>query len=174
MDTISILAILLTLTPYSGDRESIITRTNRLITIANAIHYAVDNVNWMREKDELIALLIDTGFSESHYASHVHANLCRTWECDKGKAKGPWQIQIGNGISRELWNSIVDTGQESTNAAALGAAIVLSNSYKQCKSLSGTIAGYLSGHCDSTPQVLGREKSFVNTMKLVRRMKEIR
>lgn len=37
------------------------------------------------------AFILAWGENETHYALRIHSGSCRRWECDHGRARGPWQ-----------------------------------------------------------------------------------
>lgn len=52
--------------------------------------------------DEL-AFVLAWGQHETHFAVRIHSGNCKRWECDRGRARGPWQLHQ-NGMRAEDWN----------------------------------------------------------------------
>jgi hypothetical protein len=85
-----ILAALLSLAPYSGDRdEAAAARVSRLTIAAESISAVA------RNRGE-VAALIALGRHESNFSALVQAGRCSELHmlhaCDNGKARGVWQL----------------------------------------------------------------------------------
>ncbi len=48
------------------------------------------------------AFLLAWGKAETNFSLRIHRGNCSPWECDGGKARGPWQTHK-NGMSEERW-----------------------------------------------------------------------
>jgi hypothetical protein len=57
------------------------------------------------------ALLLTIGYHESGFSLRIHAGLCKPQECDRGKARGPWQLHK-NADNAPVWGLMF--GQENT------------------------------------------------------------
>jgi len=68
---------------------------------------------------ETIAFLTAWGSAESNFSLRIQRGECHRWECDKGKARGPFQVHR-NGKSDEAWARMV--GVENTRAQVEQAA----------------------------------------------------
>jgi hypothetical protein len=68
---------------------------------------------------DTIAFLVAWGSAESNFSLRIQRNECRRWECDRGKARGPFQVHR-NGKSAEAWDRMV--GVENTRAQVEQAA----------------------------------------------------
>lgn len=136
-----ILAILLSLPPFSGDVESPVERASRMHHTTASIMYAEAAVDWPGDRRELIGLLISIGWFESRFALHVHQGDCRPNECDRGKAVGPWQVWM-KGPRRQ---AATGTDLSATRAAALEAARVLTRARRACGSGLGSVSLYATG-----------------------------
>ena len=77
-----------------------------------AVAKAVASVS---QSPEEAAFLLAWGKAETHFSLRIHRGECRTWECDGGKARGPWQAHK-NGMPDERWNKM--TGVENIQIQA--------------------------------------------------------
>jgi hypothetical protein len=73
-----------------------------------------------RSREEA-AYLIAIGGHESGFSIRIQFGLCRSFECDGGRALSPWQLHQ-NGRSLEVWHGFVGLSLDATKAAA-GAAL---------------------------------------------------
>lgn len=71
-----------------------------------------------RDKDEA-AFLIAWGEHETRYSLRIHRGKCKPLECDRGKARGPWQNHR-NGLADDRWSAL--SGIELTGIQAEEAA----------------------------------------------------
>ncbi len=94
-----ILAVLLRLPVYHEDRASE-EKAQQMATIAAAI--AENSRNAPLPPRDWARLLITIGFHESAFSLRIMAGNCRPAECDRGKAKGAWQIHR-NTLNRDSW-----------------------------------------------------------------------
>jgi len=58
-----------------------------------------------RTADEA-AFLLAWGKAETHFSLRIHRGECRRWECDGGKARGPWQAHK-NGMPDDQWGRMI-------------------------------------------------------------------
>jgi hypothetical protein len=64
-----------------------------------------------RGDNELAAFLLAWGSAESNFALRIQLGHCRPLECDRGRARGPWQAHR-NGMLEERWERML--GVENT------------------------------------------------------------
>lgn len=156
-----LLAVLMTLPPWYQDakKEEPSARAARMEVIAYGIATAVGRATcrvvkdpkckpvWLRSEEELGLLLVMKGWWESRFALHIHQDKCRVkiGECDAGRAKSPWQLQMSLSLPSKDWSRIGGVDKTSTMLAASAAAVVLVRSYGRCKTLEGAISLYATG-----------------------------
>lgn len=142
----AVLAVLLGMTPYSADDESLIDREARMLVIAQSIVRAVRAVPSRQPELERIAAVVAIGEIESRYALHTHQGICRENECDDGRAVGMWQVWA----KRSAQHRARGTDAGPTYQQALLAVRALEYGYERCGgSLLGAHSIYHSGHtCD--------------------------
>lgn len=156
-----VLAVLLSLPPWYEDRkkESQGARETRLALIAESIVKATDRATchedtseeckpkWTAGRESLAIMLVNLAWWESRLALHVHQNRCRVLigECDAGRARSIWQLQISRQVELERWSRIAGTSRTATGEAASAAADVLSMAHARCKTLTGAISMYATG-----------------------------
>lgn len=121
----------------------------QLESIAAAIEQAADG------NRRLAALLISTGFIETKYSLRIHNGHCASWECDHGRARGPWQVWR-NGMPQKDWTNMRGLGH--TEDQALAAKRVLVRGLAMCGTVRGAIARYVGLPCDARGPTL--EKRF--------------
>ena len=107
MTLATLLAALLALPVFHEDTQAY-EKPAQLTGIAAAV------LSVARNKDEA-AFLIAWGEHETRYSLRIHRGLCTRWECDRGKARGPWQ-NWRVGMSDEKWARL--EGIENTRAQA--------------------------------------------------------
>jgi len=156
-----VLAVLLSLPPWYEDRkkETQEAREARLTIISEAIVKAADRATchedpsekckpkWTAGRESLAIMLVNLAWWESRLALHVHQNRCRVLigECDAGRARSIWQLQISRQVEWERWSKIAGTSKAATEEAAAAAADVLSMAHARCKTLTGAISMYATG-----------------------------
>jgi hypothetical protein len=91
----AVLVALALLPRFHEDREAV-----GKVVQENAIAAAIAKVT--SNPDEA-AFLLAWGDAETHYSLRIHEGRCFRWECDRGRARGPWQLHR-NGRSLELWD----------------------------------------------------------------------
>ncbi len=140
-------------------------RQERFETIvAPAMIQASEEVIWSRGKDQMILALVTEGYFESRFARFVHNGEClkKKGYCDNGRAISIWQLQKGQGQTREEWLGLGHMTLDSTTKAAKEAAKRFANSYSTCKlSLNGAFSLYATGNSCSW----SRAKVRVRTME---------
>lgn len=115
-----ILALLNSLPLYREDAKGS-EKTAQMTGIAHAISGEILS-------DEQTVFLIMWGEFETHYSLRIHSGNCRKWECDRGKAKGPWQSH-----RRPL-----PVGVEYTEIQVADAARHVRWAYRECR---GSVLG---------------------------------
>lgn len=146
----TILAILLSLTPWHGDDERPPERRARLDVVAHAIADA------SRGDRRIALLLIVQGEAESHFARHVHEGRCGEHplsppgECDDGLSVSPWQVRRGPWLPRERWATMRGADVQATTRAARYAARALRYGMHACQRrspLHGAFSAAARGGC---------------------------
>ena len=61
------------------------------------------------------AFLLAWGKAETNFSLRIHRGDCRPWECDGGKARGPWQLHRV-GMPDELWAKMIGVENVQTQA----------------------------------------------------------
>ncbi len=119
-----ILAALLSLPTAKEDRPVTPEKTLQLEAVAAAVHRAT------KTPDEA-AFVLAWGSAETHYSLRIAEGRCLIWECDRGKARGPWQIHRNAAMSAEQWDRMhgVEHIDEQARVAAARARWAL----RQCK-----------------------------------------
>jgi hypothetical protein len=141
----AILAVLLRFPAYFGDVETETERSERLETIASAVHSASSETPWPGDRNELAAALITQAVFETHLARHVHAGRCKQHECDGGRAATLWQLQYGSWLPRKQWLAMQGLELAPTERAARYAAGILSRGRNRCRDLFGALSLYATG-----------------------------
>jgi hypothetical protein len=118
-----ILAVALSLVVFHEDREASAEKTAQLNAIAAAV------AEFTKTPDEA-AFLLAWGQAETNYSLRIQRGQCRRWECDRGRARGPWQAHR-NGMPLERWERMV--GVENTRVQAEQAARHARWALRQCK-----------------------------------------
>lgn len=109
---------------WKEDRPVTPEKERQLSATSAAIHAAA------KTPDEA-AFLIAWGDAETHYSLRVHAGRCHRWECDRGRARGPWQVHRNAAMSPEQWDKMhgVENIEEQAKVAAARARWAM----RQCK-----------------------------------------
>jgi hypothetical protein len=119
-----ILAALHALTPSALDTESPAERCARLAPIAQAIAEVCSDAH-------CAAALIALGQVESRFAERVQAGRCRRHECDSGRSRGVWQLNI-RAVNRETWRVLGRYGDDSLRIGAREALRIWRYGLKRC------------------------------------------
>jgi hypothetical protein len=115
----------------------------------------------------LAALEISTAWVETHFSLRIHDGRCASWECDHGRARGPWQAWRLN-MSRERWGKM--RGIENTREQALVARSHLLEGLNMCGSVRGAIAMYVGLPCEARSKNL--DERFYWYQRAYRALKE--
>lgn len=133
----------------------------QLASIASAAEHAADG------NRRMLALLLSTGFVETKYSLRIHDGHCATWECDHGRARGPWQTWR-NGMTRKEWTLMRGLGH--TEEQALAARNVLARGLKMCGTVQGAIARYVGLPCDARgPSLMKRFEWYQRAYRALRK-----
>lgn len=119
----SIVLAILALPLYKEDRPVTLEKVSQLEAVSFAIHAAA------KTPDEA-AFLIAWGEAESKFSLRVAAGRCKPTECDKGRARGPWQIHRFASMSPEQWDRM--HGVENIDEQAVEAARKARWALRQC------------------------------------------
>jgi len=106
----AILVAILAFPVYHEDTQAEEKRA-QLEAIANAVAAVAQTA------DEA-AFLLAWGKAESNFSLRIHRGQCNDWECDAGRARGPWQAHK-NGMPEERWEQMI--GIENIDVQALQA-----------------------------------------------------
>ena len=119
------------------------------------------------------ALLVAIGRHESRYSLRIHAGRCKPRECDRGRARGPWQTHR-LWLSPEAWARLLGSSPESTRAAADHASDVVRRMWNACRGARNryraTLTAYLGRGCrDDFGPAEERLASFHSALRTIRR-----
>ena len=101
------------------------------------------------------AMLITIARSETNFSLRIHRGECKKWECDRGRARGPWQNQR-NQHTAPSWDEL--HGIEHSVVQARVASDMLRRTYWTCDPKrtglnitwqEATITGYAGKRCGS-------------------------
>lgn len=158
-----ITAILMSLEPSYGDRESWTERAERMEVLAQAIDDAASRATcsgeyadveckrtWAKDKKSLAVLLVTTGYWESHFAKNIHEGKCGAHECDAHRinnvvyhrARSPWQVQKTGMVSNAEYKKMNSSSLESTTISANVATRYITSAMAECNTVNGTLAIY--------------------------------
>ena len=97
------------------------------------------------------ALVLAIREAESAGSLRIHAGRCLPLECDRGRARGPWQVHRYSEASLE-WERM--HGIENTSRQAWAASAILRRGFYTCRGsadwVTATINGYAGRRCGST------------------------
>lgn len=132
-----VLAALLALPVSKADREvDPSVKRAQLETIATAIATASsETTGWPGSNRELAAFLVTIARYESALAMHIHAGNCRPWECDRGRARGLYQLHAHRSFPEDQWQRAAGLDAESTLFSSRAAARAVVRSRGLCRSL---------------------------------------
>src|SRR6266576_1369009 len=134
-----LLIFLLGLPIYQEDVDSLI-KPGQLDTVAGAVAEVAGG------NRRLAALLVVIGHAETGYSLRIHEGHCRPWECDHGRARGPWQTWR-NGMPAEKWAKM--RGLQNTKEQASQARVIVENGLRICGTPRGAFAHYMGLPCRS-------------------------
>jgi len=157
----AVTAALATLPVYHEDRANPY-KGAQLATVA----LAVASVSRTREE---AAYLIAIGQHESGLSFRVHFGLCRSFECDRGKALSLWQLHA-NGRTDEIWHGFVGLSLDNTKAAASAAVRHVRFAQRLCRGepdmIVATFRAYNGSGCRKpTPTERARVATFQAVMR---------
>lgn len=141
--------VLLNALPRHYTDKNEVGRSERLqalsVSIAEGAKSAVEH-KYFNDTAVLAAAVVYLGNIETHYAYRIQMGLCRSWECDKNRAVGPWQGHRRDSWSDEYWFQY----RESIVEQATVAAQTIAGNYGICRSMAGAFGLYNTGEfCDS-------------------------
>lgn len=121
-------------------------------SLAVAIAKASQKPKLPISKRDLASLLITIAGRETHFSLRIHEGNCLAWECDRGRARGPWQQQQ-NHFTRPIWDQL--HGFATVDVQAQSAADALARGYWTCNPkrtgvndwTMATINGYAGKRC---------------------------
>lgn len=82
-----------------------------------------------RTPDEA-AFLLAWGQHESAFSLRIGAGRCKPWECDRGRARGPWQLHRDASMTADTWSRM--HGLENVPVQAREAAKKVRWALRQC------------------------------------------
>lgn len=89
-------------------------------------------------------LLLTIGFHESTFSLRIHAGNCKPKECDRGKARGPWQTHK-NMDNAPMWDKL--HGIENVEHQVWAADRLLRRVSRTCSNQTGvTVSGILTAY----------------------------
>ncbi len=143
------LAGLLALPIYKDDRQDP-RKFSQLALVAHEVSQlepppGVSRKDWM-------ALVVAIGEAESGYSLRIMEGLCRPLECDRGRARSPWQMHQ-NDHTRPVWDEL--QGFMTLHVQVQTASAMLKRSYFTCVNRSGlpwqksTVLAYAGRGCNS-------------------------
>lgn len=101
--------------------------------IATAIDQAVEETRgWPGSKRELASLMLAIAWHETRLSLRIHDGRCKPYECDRGRARGLWQLHAHRSLPRERWLKVAGLNPEFTRNAASEAALALVRSRRMC------------------------------------------
>lgn len=156
---------------YYEDRDAGELKAVQLQDMADAIEAATDlhKPPGVKRKD-WVALLIMVAWHESTLSLRIHRGDCKPYECDGGRARGPWQ-QHRNGRSQADWDAL--HGLEHVGHQAETASIQLRRGFLLCAKkgasdlpwLEATLNNYAGRSC-SVPNWEGRDERVATWIKV--------
>lgn len=120
-----ILAALYALTPSALDTKSPAERCDRLEPIAQVIDETC------RGELRCAAALIALGQVESRFAERVQAGRCLSFECDGGRSRGVFQINI-TAVDGETWAALGRYDHEALRIGAQHAVRIWRHGLRRC------------------------------------------
>jgi len=127
-----LLAAALALPVFKDDRAARI-KQGQVWTIAEAVAVAANEQRqWPGPPRELASLMLAVAWHESKFSLALHAGQCPPDKCDRGRARGLWQMHACAASSEDAWRRIGGLDRESTLHAAREAARALTRARKFC------------------------------------------
>lgn len=146
--------------------------------IATAIDQAVQqNGDWPDGRRELATLMLTVAWHETRLSLRIHDGRCKPLECDRGKARGLWQLQAHRSLPKERWLRVAGFNPEATRTAAREAAIALVRSRRMCSVatrgrdwVGATLTAYAGVGCGGRlPDLNARIRTYRRLLNLSKR-----
>jgi hypothetical protein len=156
----AILVALALLPRFHEDREAV-GKVAQEQAIATAVQKAA------KGDADVAAFLLAWGDAETHFSLRIHRGQCFKWECDRGRARGPWQLHR-NGMAPELWDKM--HGVEHVELQAIEAAKRARWAMRECRvqGLARIFAGFRMLGAKGCDRSLPGEQDRVDAFKRVR------
>src|SRR5262245_45105811 len=125
--------------------DALITLPNRPAAFdehAGAIAFAMAGAT-QRARDA--ATLLSVGYFESGFQPRIQAGECRKLECDRGLARGFWQMHASPLVPE--WGDLIGLEEDTILVGASAAARILKRGRRVCRSESGAISYFAVGTC---------------------------
>lgn len=111
-----------------------------------------------RPPREWAALLLTIGYHESTFSLRIHRGQCKSYECDRGRARSAWQLHK-NLYTAPVWDQL--HGIEHTTLQVRAASDALKRAYFTCSRsgvpwLQATLNAYAGRRCSSEWPGLGQ------------------
>jgi hypothetical protein len=124
----------------------------QLAGFARAIALAADKPPAPVSRKDWAAMLIVVAGRETHFSLRLQRGECFAWECDRGRARGPWQPHK-NLFNAPVWDKLV--GLEFVDVQARAASDALGRGFWTCNPQRtgvadwrmATINGYAGHRC---------------------------
>lgn len=139
---------------FVEDRKPELTeaKASQLSSFARAIALASAKPPVPVSPKDWAAMLVAIAGRETHFSLRIHRNECFKWECDRGRARGPWQQQQ-NLFTKPVWDKLI--GLEFVDVQAQVASAALGRGFWTCNPKRtgvadwrvATINGYAGKRC---------------------------
>lgn len=161
-----VLAALIALGIPPSDRSDA-RKPEQLEHLADGIARATSVGSWPVSRRDRAALLITIGWHESNFRIAIHEGLCLPWECDRGRARGVWQMHK-NRYTAPVWERLI--GVEYSVTQARTAMEMLHRSYWSCARagvpwLQGTLNAYAGRRCSDDEWQRSRVATFAKVKR---------
>lgn len=168
-----VLAALLALPTYVEDRAPELAESKRaqLTSIAAAVT-AEAMQQRVAAAPDWAALLLTIGWHETGFSLRIHQGECKRWECDGGKARGPWQNHA-YGDAATHWERM--HGLEHVALQTRVASNTLLRGHYTCRGkarswFAGVVNGFAGRDCsNSWPGLAARESTWQRLRVAIRR-----
>ncbi len=136
---LAILAALNSLPIYKEDQGKTELKAAQFETLSTALAQSVDEHRnaWIGSPEQLAGVTLTVGYAESGYSLRIQAGDCYAWECDRGRARGLFQMHQSavQGQHPILWIALpgLDVGSVELSVDQVVRALIRSR--KQCGSL---------------------------------------
>ncbi len=144
--------------------------------IANAVAEVAGNARgWPGSPRELAALMLTVAYHETGFSLRIHDGHCKPYECDKGRARGLWQLHAHRSLPRERWLTLAGLDDAATRLSAQEAAYALVRSRRVCLSkiqgsdwVTPTLAAYAGRGCGGRlPDSAARLRTYRHLLSVV-------